>query len=352
MWACSTVDERKIAYRSVTTLPSLEVPPDLLSIDPKDELSAAVAPLGETISLSEYTRGQQTRVDAVTPAPTSTVGLTLGADLQVLRDGAQWWINIPGQPGQSWEKLKAFWNQTGFELQRENLELGVIETKWSENKAGVPMSSILRKAFESIYSNSTRDKFVTRLEPGQTPNTTDIFLTHRGMQQIAKDDSVNWLPRPADRELEVEMLKRMAAFLGAPEEQASAMVSLAKPENVSTVAAFDKGTEGQLSLVVNLDFARTWRRIGNALTRLEFALEDFDRGRGVYYVSGTVTDKAEKGWFGSLFSDDKTQEQTFKVRVRDEGSRSRVTVLNPAGEQDNSSTAQTFLERLEKEINR
>lgn len=352
LWSCSVVDERKIAYRNVVTLPTLEVPPDLLSIDSKDELSAAVAPLGETVSLSEYSRGQQSRGATENTTPSATVGLVLGADMQVLRDGAQWWLNIPGKPGQSWEKLKAFWAQTGLDLQRENLELGVIETKWTENKAGVPMSSILRKAFESIYSNSTRDKFVMRLEPGLAPDTTDIFLTHRGMEQVAKDEGVNWFPRPSDPELEVEMLKRLAAYLGAPEEKANALAAQAAQANLSTIAVFDKGPEGQLSLTVNLDFARTWRRVGNALTRLEFALEDFDRGSGVYYVSGTVASQAEKGWFGSLFSDAETKEQTFKVRVRDEGSRCRVTVLNPAGEHDNSPTAQAFLERLEKELNR
>lgn len=356
MSSCSTVDERRAAYRNVTTLPSLEVPPDLLAIDQKDELSTATAPLGETISLSEYNRGRQGGpVTAKTPvaAPVPTVGMALDSNVRVLRDGAQWWLNISGKPSQSWDKLKLFWEQAGLELQRENLELGVIETKWTENKAGVPMSSILRKAFESIYSNSTRDKFVMRIEPGEAADTTDIFLLHRGMQQVVKDDGTNWVPRPSDRELEVEMLKRVAVFLGTSQERATVAAAQATQEKASAVAALDKSSDNsQAALIVNLDFARTWRRLGNALSRLEFALEDFDRGRGLYYVSGTVADQSQKGWFSRLFSDDEPEAQAFKVRVQDEGARSRVTVLTPSGEQDNSASASAFLARLEEEFNR
>lgn len=356
MSSCSTVDERRAAYRNVTTLPSLEVPPDLLAIDQKDELSTATAPLGETISLSEYNRGRQGGpVTAKTPvaAPVPTVGMALDSNVRVLRDGAQWWLNISGKPSQSWDKLKLFWEQAGLELQRENLELGVIETKWTENKAGVPMSSILRKAFESIYSNSTRDKFVMRIEPGEAADTTDIFLLHRGMQQVVKDDGTNWVPRPSDRELEVEMLKRVAVFLGTSQERATVAAAQATQEKASAVAALDKSSDNsQAALIVNLDFARTWRRLGNALSRLEFALEDFDRGRGLYYVSGTVADQSQKGWFSRLFGDDEPEAHAFKVRVQDEGARSRVTVLTPSGEQDNSASASAFLARLEEEFNR
>ena len=353
--ACSTVDERRVAYRNATTLPSLEVPPDLLAIDQKDELNTATAPLGETISLSEYNRGRQGGpVATKTPveAPTPAVGMALDSNVRVLRDGAQWWLNISGKPSQSWDKLKLFWEQAGLELQRENLELGVIETKWTENKAGVPMSSILRKAFESIYSNSTRDKFVMRIEPGEAADTTDIFLLHRGLQQVVKDDGTNWLPRASDRELEVEMLKRIAVFLGSSQERATVVAAEATQEQASAVAALDKSTDSQAALLVNLDFARTWRRLGNALTRLEFALEDFDRGRGLYYVSGTVADQSQKGWFSRLFGDDQPQAHAFKVRVQDEGTRSRVTVLTSSGEPDNSATASAFLARLEEEFNR
>ena len=148
------------------------------------------------------------------------------------------------------------------------------------------------------------------------------------------------------------MLKRIAVFLGSSQERATVVAAEATQEQASAVAALDKSTDSQAALLVNLDFARTWRRLGNALTRLEFALEDFDRGRGLYYVSGTVADQSQKGWFSRLFGDDQPQAHAFKVRVQDEGTRSRVTVLTSSGEPDNSATTSAFLARLEEEFNR
>jgi outer membrane protein assembly factor BamC len=89
-----------------------------------------------------------------------------------------------------------------------------METDWAENRAKIQQDfirNVLGKVIDSVYSTAERDKFRTRLEPGSTPGTTDIFISHRGMYEIFVSegkDQTKWQPRPADPELEAEMLRR------------------------------------------------------------------------------------------------------------------------------------------------
>jgi len=85
-------------------------------------------------------------------------------------------------------------------------------------------------------------------------------------------------------------------------------------------ATITRTPEGGLSLKVNDQFDRAWRRVGLALDRVGFVVEDRDRSRGLYYVryadlgaseDGTTPTK-KKGLLESLKfwgSDDKKPEQ-------------------------------------------
>jgi outer membrane protein assembly factor BamC len=88
---------------------------------------------------------------------------------------------------------------------------------------------------DSVYSTAERDKFRTRLEPGSTPGTTDIFISHRGMYEIFVSegkDQTKWQPRPPDPELEAEMLRRLMIRLGSEEKRATAAVQAAQEKPV------------------------------------------------------------------------------------------------------------------------
>jgi hypothetical protein len=59
-------------------------------------------------------------------------------------------------------------------------------TDWIENRAEIKsnaISDMMRKVLDSVHSTGTRDQYRLRLEPGPKPGTTDIFLTHRGMEE-------------------------------------------------------------------------------------------------------------------------------------------------------------------------
>jgi len=67
-----------------------------------------------------------------------------------------------------------------------------------------------------------------RIERGNEPGTTEIFLSHRGMEEVytqamnADQAYTRWQPRPPDPLLEAQMLGRLMLRFGsdAPRVQA------------------------------------------------------------------------------------------------------------------------------------
>ena len=91
-------------------------------------------------------------------------------------------------------------------------------------------------------------------------------------------------------------------------------------------------------------FDRAWRRVGLALDRSGFTVEDRDRSQGTYFVRyvdpSAARKKDEPGLLSRIFSfgksgDDKTALARYRVTVKADGDRSVVAVL-PA--QGNDST--------------
>ncbi len=101
-----------------------------------------------------------------------------------------------------------------------------METDWAENRAKLPQDIIrgtLGKLVDSVYSTGELDRFRTRLE--RTPNGTEIFVSHRGMEEVyntARKDQTVWQPRATDPELEAEFLRRLMVKLGVSQEQSKA----------------------------------------------------------------------------------------------------------------------------------
>ena len=126
----------------------------------------------------------------------------------------------------------------------------------------------------------------TRLERTTTPpGETEIYISHRGMVEVYEGSESNkrtvWQPRPADPGLEAEMLSRLMERFGVEKTRAKALLS-----EQSTVerAKLGKASNGAPLLIVSDPFDRAWRRVGLALDRVGFTVEDRDRSKGVYYV--------------------------------------------------------------------
>ncbi len=162
-----------------------------------------------------------------------------------------------------------------------------METDWAENRAKINNDVIRRtlgKVLDSLYSTPERDKFRTRLETGAEAGQVEIYISHRGMMEIYPDEAKNrtiWQPRPADPELEAEFLQRLMIHLGADEVRAKAQIA-AQPK--AEKARLQGASGGVSALQLEEGFDRSWRRVGLALDRVGFTVEDRDRSQGLYYV--------------------------------------------------------------------
>lgn len=350
--ACSTVSERRLEYKKATSLPTLEMPPDLLSVEAQDELVAATAPMGEAATLSEYTRAQGGAPAAARPAePGVVVGPQLKDEVRIARDGAVRWLVLPGEPGTWWPRLKEFWVSEGFEIARDDPRIGIMETTWSENRGSVPVSSLIKKAFSFLYSSSTRDMYIVRVEPGHDPGTTAVYLSHRGMQQVSRDEGVQWLPRPSEAWLEDQMLKRLALFVGADESQAEQIALEAAA--VEELAIVEHGEAGEVWLRVKSDYPRAWARVASAIPRTDITIEDYDRTKGLFYVAGVLPPEEEKdpSWLKRFMKGYVEEDPVeFKIKLEDEGETTRVFVQDKEGAPNYSKRAQRLLEKLSQEM--
>lgn len=343
---CSVLQEDKIDYRSARQVSTLDVPPDLtqLSRDTRYQVP------GSVVTASGYQQAQ--------PAGASgeSTAISRAGDVRIERAGDQRWLVVDRPADRLWSPVKDFWQDNGFTLSMEQQPLGLMETEWNENRAKLPQDIIRRtigKAFENLYSTSERDKFRTRLERNAAGGT-DIFISHRGMEEVytsnSKDQTI-WQPRKTDPELENEFLRRLMLKLGASEAQAQAALVTTPVQ-----AAARMVTENNQS-VVQLDdgFDRAWRRVGLALDRSGFTVEDRDRANGVYFVR-VVADAGkpeQPGFFARLFSSSKTDNLPvkYRVQVRTTGeNRSTVAVLNEQGQPDTSAAAQRIVQQLAESL--
>src|SRR5574343_1002900 len=308
---CSMLpDSRKIEYKSAGKVPMLEVPPDLSQVA-KDERFLVPDAAGKgSATFSAYSADRTPAAQAQNSVVLPQVDKVRGE-----RSGTQRWLVVAAPADKLWDSVKDFWQETGFIINVERPDAGLMETDWAENRAKIPddiIRNTIGKLLDSLYSTGERDKFRTRFEPGSEPGTTDIFVSHRGMEEVytssAKDDT-RWQPRAADPELEAEMLRRLMVRLGSEEKRAEASLASVKAEPRAKLAKSDDGA-GTLEVFERFD--RASRRIGLALDRVGFNVEDRDRSKGLYFVRYVDPDadnkKEDKGWLSKLSfwkSDDK-----------------------------------------------
>ena len=359
----SMLEPNRLDYKSETQntdkTPKLEIPPDLTQLQRENRYALPDQNRG-TATASSYNTQQAARPAEQTTA--TAVAPTRVADVRIERSGSQRWLVVNQTPEELWPRIKDFWQDNGFLINIDSPSTGVMETDWAENRAKIPQDFIRRnlgKIFDSLYSTGERDKFRTRLERG-ADGTTEIYLSHRGAEEVLTgqdNERTVWTARPSDPELEAEFLSRLMTQLGVEGTRAKAAVASAAPQ-----AARSKLVAGVQGSYVQVDegFDRAWRRVGLALDRVGFTVEDRDRAQGLYFVryvdqGDDAQNTQKKGFLGNLFSfgSSKEKEKTaarYRISVRGATDSSQVTVLNNEGQVEASKTGERILTLLNEQL--
>ena len=345
--ACSALEGDKIDYKSASKGSTLEVPPDLQQLSRETRYATP----GAVVSANALQAGQ-----AVQPSGPSAAIDSLG-DVRIERAGNQRWLVVNRPADKLWEPVREFWLENGFTLMLDQSNLGIMEADWAENRAKIPQDIIratLGRVLDSLYSTGERDKFRTRLERNANGGT-DIFISHRGMIEVytnTQKDQTVWQPRAADPELETEFLRRLMVKLGVSQEQSKAIAATAPTQQTPAARIATVNNAPVVQLAENFD--RAWRRVGLALDRTGFTVEDRNRNDGLYFVRYVApnADKKEPGFFGKLFGGSSAAVPPLKYRiaVRSEGNASTVSVLNEAGAPESSANAERIVRVIADEL--
>jgi outer membrane protein assembly factor BamC len=355
--ACTTVFESdKVDYRSAKKAAPLDIPPDLTQLQKDNRYAVPDGKGVATASGFQQQRGTQAALPvaaggaAVGPVSTDTV--------RIERAGNTRWLVVKESPEQLWPQLQAFWPSVGFTVESENVPAGIMETNWAENRAKIPEDIIRRtigRVFDSAYSTGERDKFRTRLER-RADGSTEIYISHRGAEEVpvgAQRETTTWVGRKSDPELEAEFLGRLMAQLTGVTNAKDVKQATAAVVNATPDAAHAKLENGKV--VVDEGFDRAWRRVGLALDRVGFTVEDRDRVQGIYFVRYVDPDKVSKeGFFSKLFGgEDKNKEaQRYRVLVSavPSATTTDVSVQTNDGKPETSDTGVKILKLLADEL--
>lgn len=345
----SFFESKKIDYKSAGKLPPLEIPPDLTAPNRDERYALPDSTDKGSATFSTYT-GSQGRTS------TSSGVLPQIDKMRIERSGTQRWLVVSGSPERLWPSIKEFWIETGFIVNVEKPEAGIMETEWNENRAKLPQDFVrntIGKVFDSLYSTSERDKFRTRLEKGAEAGTTEIYISHRGIYEVYVNEGhteTRWQPRQADPDLEAEMLRRLMVRLGSNEEKAKTLVANDPKQERAKLA---QSADGSGALELQEPFDRAWRRVGLALDRVGFTVEDRDRAQGLYFVryidlESDNSKKEEKGFLSKLAfwkssKPDLNQTPQYRIHIKTVGSSSTIQVLTREGGVEKSDISRKIL---------
>ncbi|MCG7977682.1 MAG: outer membrane protein assembly factor BamC [Candidatus Thiodiazotropha endolucinida] len=351
-------DSERVYRSQKETVDDLEVPPDLS----RSSIQDAMAIPGAGASYEEYANkrggGGGTAISAKDEV------LPEYSDIRVERDGDQRWLVINAEAQDVWPKVVEFWRSHGLLLVEQDPTIGVMKTDWLESRADIkqgPITEFFRKTLGSIYSSATRDQFRVRLEKGFVHGTTELYLTHRGMEEKLKEDfsgnadTTYWTPRPNDPGIEAAMLRSIMVYLGMANENAEQ--ALARGDEREKRSKLIKSGE-RSELWINEGFARAWRLTGVALDRVGFAVEDRDRSSGIYFVRYSELSGAgqeDKGFFSRLafWRDDEDsidKETQYQVKLSELDERTRVQIRDQDGAEADIKAAGRILTMIHEQI--
>ena len=359
---CSIIPEsKKIEYKSEgKKIRPLEIPPDLVTPERDGRYAMPTEPGSRSgpTTYSAYSGDRQQQVVQGNNEVLPKIG-----EMRIERSGSQRWLVVPGvAPEKLWDTVKEFWQENGMLINVEMPQAGIMETDWAENRAQIPQDGLRRlfgKILDSVYSTAERDKYRTRLEK-TSDGSTEIYISHRGMSELYISEEkadTRWQPRPPDPELEAEMLRRLMARLGNDETKTKTMpAEVVKQDR----AKLNRSGPGGTTLEVSEPFDRAWRRVGLALDRIGFTVEDRDRSQGVYYVRYVDPDadakaKKDSGWLSKMAfwkgSDKELNKNSqFRIYIKSGSETSTVQVLTKEGGVDAGEVSGKILGLLYEQL--
>ena len=111
--------------------------------------------------------------------------------------------------------------------------------------------------------------------------------------------------------------------------------------------------QGAATLTINENFDRAWRRVGIALGRSGFVVEDRNRSEGIYLIrlGEAFKEDTKAGFVARLFgSNAGNPDEKYRIAVNDKGDETLVAVRFPGGGPVHTGIGERILDRLKEKM--
>lgn len=344
----AVIPDNRTEYRKSRTLPDLEVPPDLTTDAIRDRM--AIPEGGEEATYSTYQEriAERKREEELQRSANDAI--------KVLDD--EHILAVQGVPKQLWPQLRDFMAESGYKLDLDDEELGVLETVWDENP-------------ETL----TRDKFKIFAEAGQEAGTTLLYVSQRAEELKPEGDDMVWKATDRDSVQEREFVERLQSFLvggrepvkkpeettvaeaygsaaAAPVGEVSAEAEGAELDDADRIAALVDAGSGKVYLAIREEFASAWRATAPALERAGYTIDQSDKSRGIFYlrVPASEGETQKRGVLSKLKFWGGDDEHELQLNLTGVGTKTEAVVLDREGRWETGDIARTILEKLAREL--
>jgi outer membrane protein assembly factor BamC len=310
---------RVVNYQGDDTVDSLVIPPDLTKPNSQGMFA-------ENVEVDE-----------------NSYQITKVQNVEVKRDNLRRWLLVDMPPSEVWSLSKEFFRSFGFQIEKENQKIGIMETDYLEIDTNVPDKSLgairagLSKLLNTQYGLPIADKYRIRIEPIDDPDQSEVYLTLSSIGEVVQGELRVWQPRKKDVELETEMLLHLMVFLGSDRSESINKI-LASNQKIESPVSVIKSESGYATLVFPYNKKQAWSYLGWGLDELNIEVEDRDVIEGSYFINVY----ASKGFFASLINT-KSNTNTYQLVVKQlDESHSQVIFVDLSEENEQDTIDYSF----------
>ena len=305
---------RAVNYESNENVDSLIIPPDLTAPSSQGSFTQVIEVNDESDALKRV------------------------HNVEVKRDNYRRWLLVELPPAEVWALSKEFFRSYGFQIEKENQKIGLLETDYLEIETKVPDKSLgtiraaLAKALKTQYGLPIADKYRIRIEPTANSMESEVYLTLSSIGEVVSGATRVWQPREKDVELETEMLLQLMIFLGNDRDDSITKIQSNVKEKKTTVSVVLSDT-GYASLVFPFDKNESWKLLGWALDELSVDIEDRDPLEGSYFINVTP----DKGFFSKIIATNSST-KTYQLILKEDNNLNTKVIFVDLDEKDDEKT--------------
>jgi len=295
-----------------------------------------------------------------TPRPQPLLASADTSAFSVQQDGSRRWLLAQLPASEVWPLLQRFWADYQVPMAQSDRALSQFATDWVDftKAAGSPLvRRVLPTLEEGRKIEDEEQRFRVRLQPGVNSGSSEVSVLHQS-RDIGDDDN-EWPSRSDSAGFERGLLAELESYLNQSIANGNSGQAKSLANIGPTQTSMEKDGAGNDVLYMSADFNRAWVEVGDALSRGDVLVTDFNRSAGVYYVDldQTRSEKEDSGFFSGWFGgdddeDDKVaDENQIQVRLTPVSNRVEVTVEAGIEKAANTSVASDLLNKIQSNLN-